>query len=89
MLHLPDCNIVSIIVALLAEGVDRNVYRRTLCIDLLIVALLAEGVDRNRLALPRSRRARVALLAEGVDRNRDRPKGSARSRGRPPRGGRG
>ena len=33
-------------VALLAEGVDRNVYLRTLCIDLL-VALLAEGVDRN------------------------------------------
>ena len=57
------------LVALLAEGVDRNssppsgTSRKS-------VALLAEGVDRNwglfgyLLSLP------VALLAEGVDRNR-------------------
>ena len=56
-------------VALLAEGVDRNIYRRTLCIYLLMS--------------PSSRRAwieiddrvidalfcHVALLTEGVDRN--------------------
>ena len=55
-------------VALLAEGVDRNVPAAA--VDVLIdVALLAEGVDRNiygdrlDIAVP------VALLAEGVDRN--------------------
>ncbi len=56
-------------VALLAEGVDRNV-----CTDITSnpfqVALLAEGVDRNSInALP-MRAYAVALLAEGVDRNK-------------------
>ena len=36
-----------ICVALLAEGVDRNIFRCILHPDLLRVALLAEGVDRN------------------------------------------
>ena len=60
------------LVALLAEGVDRNfanrVYHRP-----PQVALLAEGVDRNDTsaqALPMA--AAVALLAEGVDRNNPR-----------------
>ena len=55
-------------VALLAEGVDRNVEVLVLD-DLLAVALLAEGVDRNSLVIVQPRSARVALLAEGVDRN--------------------
>ena len=56
-------------VALLAEGVDRNIdVLPTLAA--LPVALLAEGVDRN--VLPSIRQLNccfVALLAEGVDRN--------------------
>ena len=56
-------------VALLAEGVDRNVnvldpkkHKK--------VALLAEGVDRNWAnASTLGRAYSVALLAEGVDRN--------------------
>ena len=57
-------------VALLAEGVDRNITRSS-CSWWPFVALLAEGVDRNLgvlvldAALPD-----VALLAEGVDRNK-------------------
>ena len=57
------------VVALLAEGVDRNSgfvpfnHR-------LRVALLAEGVDRNWFyAVRLDRFLNVALLAEGVDRN--------------------
>ena len=58
-------------VALLAEGVDRNLgFQLVLFCLRRRVALLAEGVDRNW-----SRKDRldyyvpVALLAEGVDRN--------------------
>ena len=55
-------------VALLAEGVDRNLYipatTRT-----TIVALLAEGVDRNKHFIGTFNAHLVALLAEGVDRN--------------------
>ena len=62
--HSPECR-----VALLAEGVDRNL-RGLVLFGLILVALLAEGVDRNSvrstLAL---NSASVALLAEGVDRN--------------------
>ena len=58
----------SLIVALLAEGVDRNVmpcgWDRV-----ALVALLAEGVDRNVMPCGWDRVALVALLAEGVDRN--------------------
>ena len=58
-------------VALLAEGVDRN-WLGAACGGGSRVALLAEGVDRNSpsertMELPAS----VALLAEGVDRNSD------------------
>ena len=60
--------ILLIVVALLAEGVDRNLsvrsgHRR------YRVALLAEGVDRNRTTAMRRSSLKVALLAEGVDRN--------------------
>ena len=56
-------------VALLAEGVDRNLLAMMVMVPSL-VALLAEGVDRN-FPRPRPRRVdvTVALLAEGVDRN--------------------
>ena len=55
-------------VALLAEGVDRNL-RNLRHKDFNPVALLAEGVDRN-MTLPNSMEiVEVALLAEGVDRN--------------------
>ena len=57
-------------VALLAEGVDRNVGNDDTINNLREVALLAEGVDRNKPCMigafcPLN----VALLAEGVDRN--------------------
>ena len=55
-------------VALLAEGVDRNM----LCKAKLLhggIALLAEGVDRNTDTFTDAVEAKVALLAEGVDRN--------------------
>ena len=57
-------------VALLAEGVDRNVKSCKVSQEKPQVALLAEGVDRNEskggvLYSGSS----VALLAEGVDRN--------------------
>ena len=55
-------------VALLAEGVDRNIIKPCYC-DRLVVALLAEGVDRNLAAACLFSAAGVALLAEGVDRN--------------------
>ena len=56
-------------VALLAEGVDRNIAFAC-AVAIMRVALLAEGVDRNHFPheifkiVPE-----VALLAEGVDRN--------------------
>ena len=55
-------------VALLAEGVDRNLLA-ALSTRLTKVALLAEGVDRNHPARDSSAPSLVALLAEGVDRN--------------------
>ena len=66
-------------VALLAEGVDRNVmgimYRAV-----RQVALLAEGVDRNTMRkLKKIITAAVALLAEGVDRNFKSSAGSQRA----------
>ena len=77
-------------VALLAEGVDRNVVvaHNDRCVT---VALLAEGVDRNftRFAVCVNR-LWVALLAEGVDRNDPCHRVIIRRvKGRPPRGGRG
>ena len=59
-------------VALLAEGVDRNPWPTT-SYSRRLVALLAEGVDRNcahDAIVPL--KDLVALLAEGVDRNRGR-----------------
>ena len=37
----------NLLVALLAEGVDRNHSRASLPVNPIAVALLAEGVDRN------------------------------------------
>ena len=77
-------------VALLAEGVDRNLPGQSFIGINVKVALLAEGVDRN---LPGQSfigiNVKVALLAEGVDRNKC-PCGCSRQMvGRPPSGGRG
>mgnify|MGYP003355246640 CR=1 FL=1 len=56
------------VVALLAEGVDRNLLLPGRQI-VLFVALLAEGVDRNSMMVGSASSRPVALLAEGVDRN--------------------
>ena len=57
------------VVALLAEGVDRNLSGNGITL-LPPVALLAEGVDRNTDGAQEGVEATgVALLAEGVDRN--------------------
>ena len=58
----------EMLVALLAEGVDRN-WLVIGCHLLTEVALLAEGVDRNFYGFKADVWAAVALLAEGVDRN--------------------
>ena len=56
-------------VALLAEGVDRNISRASNPPS-AVVALLAEGVDRNNnIRKILAMLDKVALLAEGVDRN--------------------
>ena len=76
-------------VALLAEGVDRNISVPSFP-SAAAVALLAEGVDRN---LNYQRRSdtwqQVALLAEGVDRNWEYLEYCGQKERRPPRGGRG
>ena len=76
------------LVALLAEGVDRNrlMHRGPVLVP---VALLAEGVDRNRYSTTGNSVLLVALLAEGVDRNYLYSVCVCPYRGRPPRGGRG
>ena len=58
------------LVALLAEGVDRN-FGFEVKRPLVGVALLAEGVDRNTCKQCGKLSYGVALLAEGVDRNLD------------------
>ena len=59
----------SAAVALLAEGVDRNLMLK-LMTSSTTVALREEGVDRNDIWNNRMNRyVRVALLAEGADRN--------------------
>ena len=78
------------LVALLAEGVDRNVTRFQRNWDHLRVALLAEGVDRNTMTRehpmyemlsPSSRRAWIEITTQaGLLHVAD---------CRPPRGGRG
>ena len=60
---------VGLIVALLAEGVDRNISSASSMAAFASVALLAEGVDRNIVVLGSGAFGLVALLAEGVDRN--------------------
>ena len=78
-------------VALLAEGVDRNLLYPKFIVVVPRVALLAEGVDRNMCCAPEGvKDGTVALLAEGVDRNLicEEPFLLADA-GRPPRGGRG
>ena len=61
---------IEVFVALLAEGVDRNILPQLLITANWTVALLAEGVDRNFSGLAAAQQlVAVALLAEGVDRN--------------------
>ena len=79
----------SQVVALLAEGVDRNRYYNVDWLTKLWVALLAEGVDRNSGVSGRSLDSFVALLAEGVDRNIYEQLKAVGMLRRPPRGGRG
>ena len=79
----------SVRVALLAEGVDRNLASVAVTVRAWSVALLAEGVDRNTQEVYEACRARVALLAEGVDRNIVLKLTGVISWSRPPRGGRG
>ena len=78
------------LVALLAEGVDRNSFSGIQKAAPGMVALLAEGVDRNLLSWwfrlrhcgsPSSRRAWIEMP------NFNQPQ--SRTHGRPPRGGRG
>ena len=76
-------------VALLAEGVDRNIAGPELPAVTPEVALLAEGVDRNISRSSSVGCTKVALLAEGVDRNSGFCKTLKRVLRRPPRGGRG
>ena len=45
-MHILDCSLVRCVVALLAEGVDRN-QKVDKPENRRLVALLAEGVDRN------------------------------------------
>ena len=79
----------TMIVALLAEGVDRNLAEWASPM-LGRVALLAEGVDRNVIDLRHVGQFVVALLAEGVDRNRVFSVTTLLALPcRPPRGGRG
>ena len=75
-------------VALLAEGVDRNMNAIVKQMA-AAVALLAEGVDRNALVNVAVKQLQVALLAEGVDRNKANEVLTEYRSGRPPRGGRG
>ena len=81
--------LTALVVALLAEGVDRNTKELYMS-KAEIVALLAEGVDRNTSTMwpksmehpsPSSRRAWIEI-------SRLQSKEKAKE-GRPPRGGRG
>ena len=76
-------------VALLAEGVDRNIQKNEIGKISVSVALLAEGVDRNSGQFFQLGFGHVALLAEGVDRNTFSGTQNIRLLCRPPRGGRG
>ena len=77
------------VVALLAEGVDRNLFD-IIQPHILRVALLAEGVDRNSTTANKYvSHNDVALLAEGVDRNIIVTSKISLYPCRPPRGGRG
>ena len=80
---------MPLVVALLAEGVDRNFCGRKHPVWRHEVALLAEGVDRNPERKLDIKEAKVALLAEGVDRNNLIDADIRKEISRPPRGGRG
>ena len=80
---------VFAVVALLAEGVDRNRIGYLTATFNFLVALLAEGVDRNKVYCAYDEIVEVALLAEGVDRNHGVDAQQFKLIGRPPRGGRG
>ena len=77
------------IVALLAEGVDRNVYP----VDCCSKVYTSPSSRRAWIEIPwiahTPYMTAVALLAEGVDRNVKPIRSSPLAAGRPPRGGRG
>ena len=76
-------------VALLAEGVDRNLRKQAL------IHIQCESPSSQRAWIEmrdgnsKTNRSRVALLAEGVDRNHSIPIMEPTGNGRPPRRGRG
>ena len=80
---------VDVLVALLAEGVDRNAN------DTLTINIPAGSPSSRRAWIEmqavndHNAACKVALLAEGVDRNRQRPGRRSPEPCRPPRGGRG
>ena len=76
-------------VALLAEGVDRNIIGT----DYIWDAIKSPSSRRAWIEISTHRHESygitVALLAEGVDRNMQAALSHIKERGRPPRGGRG
>ena len=69
-INIPGSHRLVPLVALLAEGVDRNSSTPLPRRPIFTVALLAEGVDRNFVKHGLlADVCQVALLAEGVDRN--------------------
>ena len=76
-------------VALLTEGVDRNIWRKYRIEVEHLVARLTEGVDRNKSFVGGEDAEAVALLTEGVDRNTLAVERDHKDKGRPPHGGRG
>ena len=88
MLNLPPLSSI-VNVALLAEGVDRNIQKNE------IGKISVRSPSSRRawieivLAFDRADGLSVALLAEGVDRNGFQKSDGLKLPGRPPRGGRG
>ena len=76
-------------VALLAEGVDRNLKVNDGWVKQFVSPSSRRAWIEMLLALVGRVRHRVALLAEGVDRNRDALSEKSDETSRPPRGGRG
>ena len=89
MATLSSRSVKMVMVALLAEGVDRNEDDG----KVTIVQKLSPSSRRAWIEIlpstPSVVRRFVALLAEGVDRNRTEREQKSTKQSRPPRGGRG